>query len=233
MKKFILILICSLVITLLIDTKLKAQNYSFEPISKQLDTTMIGDNFYTFTIKFHNLKADSLSLTWEFISNTFNTGWDNALCDWLMCYGAIPIVPKTPPGIPPGGFGFFKLLMGANSIAGEGKLKLKVYETFKPSFADTVTFNITSFATGINKYNNGTLNSLYPNPSSDYIFLKAENRIENVEIYDVLGKKAEVLLLNKNEETRINIADLAPGAYFIRYVDGQKVISTKTFYKMQ
>jgi hypothetical protein len=54
---------------------------------------------------------------------------------------------------------------------------------------------------------------LYPNPASEYVQLKADARIEQVELYDLQGKMIQTQPLQNN---RLHIQELIPGTYLLR-----------------
>ncbi len=58
---------------------------------------------------------------------------------------------------------------------------------------------------------------VYPNPSSDFLYFEDEIKSDNIEIFDVSGKKVlEVEISGKNS---INISNLENGIYFIKAQD--------------
>ena len=69
---------------------------------------------------------------------------------------------------------------------------------------------------------------IYPNPSSDFIFLNSANEIVDVEIYNILGEK-----MNKyNFEIKsIYIKNLDDGLYFLLSTDNNGFITQNTFVK--
>ncbi|WP_379966514.1 T9SS type A sorting domain-containing protein [Epilithonimonas sp. UC225_85] len=59
--------------------------------------------------------------------------------------------------------------------------------------------------------------SVYPNPATDVITVKSENKIAQVSIFDISGKAVKT-----TSETTINVENLAKGSYIvsIKYADG-------------
>jgi len=59
--------------------------------------------------------------------------------------------------------------------------------------------------------------SVYPNPATDVINVKSENKISQISIYDAAGKAVKT-----TAETSINVENLAKGSYVvsIKYADG-------------
>ena len=73
-----------------------------------------------------------------------------------------------------------------------------------------------------------TLN-MFPNPASDVLNISAQNTINTVEIYNVLGQK--VIRMNvEDTSAEINVSNLNAGIYLIKYEINNRT-STKKFVK--
>ena len=60
----------------------------------------------------------------------------------------------------------------------------------------------------------------YPNPSKDFLIVKAKDsnlKVKSVSVYSILGTQVAQYTINKNSG-EINIEKLKPGKYLIRYV---------------
>ncbi|MCH7534840.1 MAG: T9SS type A sorting domain-containing protein [Bacteroidetes bacterium] len=63
---------------------------------------------------------------------------------------------------------------------------------------------------------------IYPNPSSDYIFVKGSNdEFNQIRIYDVTGKLVINQTLSATDQPKVNVSSLATGAYFIHLVNAK------------
>ena len=73
--------------------------------------------------------------------------------------------------------------------------------------------------------------SLYPNPTKEYVDIRVDGdlNVTMMEVYDVYGKLINTVNVVDNP-TRINVATLADGMYFVR-VTTEKGAVTKTFVK--
>ncbi len=75
----------------------------------------------------------------------------------------------------------------------------------------------------------------YPNPTTDLLILEAEIASNDnffFQLYDIMGK----LLISKkliDIRTTISMANLAPGTYFLKVTDNQKVVKTFKIIKNQ
>jgi hypothetical protein len=63
-----------------------------------------------------------------------------------------------------------------------------------------------------------TLESLqvFPNPTNNYVYIRALQKIDKVEVYDLLGK--QVLLTTKTE--KVNLGSLSKGLYLVKVYSG-------------
>ena len=72
--------------------------------------------------------------------------------------------------------------------------------------------------------------SIYPNPTSDYITLKAQNTIDKIQIFDFLGRKIiEQNNINALEKT-VNVSGLKDGSYVMK-VEIEGNFTTQKFIK--
>lgn len=74
--------------------------------------------------------------------------------------------------------------------------------------------------------------SFYPNPAKDVITFKFNSgKSAEISVYNLLGSRVKTFTHN-GAETNINITDLQKGLYFIRFTEGNAVIS-KSFTKTE
>ncbi|SKC02384.1 Por secretion system C-terminal sorting domain-containing protein [Soonwooa buanensis] len=66
--------------------------------------------------------------------------------------------------------------------------------------------------------------SIYPNPVADKLSIKTNEKISNVEVYNIAGTKTQILKTQNNE---IDVRHLLPGTYIIKSNIGNKVFSEK------
>lgn len=53
---------------------------------------------------------------------------------------------------------------------------------------------------------------IYPNPTSNYIYLSASQKIDKIEVYDLLGKQ----VLSTNQTEKVNLDKLSEGLYLVK-----------------
>ena len=97
-------------------------------------------------------------------------------------------------------------------------------------FIDNFQITATSLSdtAGVEDESLVTLN-VYPNPASDVLNISAQNTINTVEIFNVLGQKV-ITMQVENTSAEINVSNLNAGIYLIKY-EINNSISTKKFVK--
>lgn len=67
----------------------------------------------------------------------------------------------------------------------------------------------------------------YPNPATDYVYLKSKSKITKTEAFDFMGRKMNVKL----SDNKIDIKDWKPGVYLINITAEDKIYSQKVIKK--
>lgn len=80
---------------------------------------------------------------------------------------------------------------------------------------------------GIDEENNSSI-FMYPNPVKDNVNISSENKIDEIQIINVLG---ETIWLKKNPNSTLNVSSLSPGVYKILLQVNNQLI-TKSIIKM-
>jgi hypothetical protein len=87
----------------------------------------------------------------------------------------------------------------------------------------TISFNYTSISE-----NNDFLLNIYPNPTSNYLYIDEAAKISEVEIFNSLGDK---VLHHINEmsanQLKFNLANKTRGIYFVKFIRDNKLINYK------
>lgn len=68
--------------------------------------------------------------------------------------------------------------------------------------------------------------TIFPNPSSDFIHLKSEEKIKTVEIYSITGQ-----LMHKGNKEKINVSSFSPGVYILKSILENGQSASKKFIK--
>jgi len=111
-------------------------------------------------------------------------------------------------------------IMGANFLGLKdfaGKRHLKVSQELN-------LVNVTCENTiGVNQIIDDETFKIYPNPASKYIYIESEQSINDVIIYNSMGKKVKEIKYSKPE---INIENLTSGMYFIQIKQSNNKVRT-------
>jgi len=83
----------------------------------------------------------------------------------------------------------------------------------------------------ISDWKQGAEISLYPNPTSSTLTVRANELISAVEIIDLTGKIVQTQSNIFNEQVVLNVNSLSSGIYFLRLTNQQEEISYKKFIK--
>ncbi|TVZ57228.1 putative secreted protein (Por secretion system target) [Lutibacter sp. Hel_I_33_5] len=68
--------------------------------------------------------------------------------------------------------------------------------------------------------------SMYPNPSKNNITISSKEKIENITIYNILGKSIRTINVDSNSKN-INVSDLNAGIYMVKYSANGKIGTAK------
>ena len=204
-----------------------SQNFTVEPTNTLVETITEMDIYNIYQInQIMNEDVQSLQLTWKLIEYTFPEEWTVNLCDFGACYFTIPAASDMDL-ITDKNFGYLKLDINANNIAGHGIARFIVYEDGQFDDAEEVIFDITA---GIVSNNNISINSIevYPNPSTDFINIENPNLI--LDSYTLVSTTGQIIITNNQltvSSILINTNELHPGFYFLQLRTKEQEILTK------
>lgn len=92
-------------------------------------------------------------------------------------------------------------------------------------------WKLTDNSLSTNEHNNSITQKLniFPNPASNIVIIKMDDEIEieNVEIYNLLGKKVYTHKTSNQQNTEINISNLSKGMYVVKVKVNNFIISKK------
>ncbi|QZE15227.1 T9SS type A sorting domain-containing protein [Halosquirtibacter laminarini] len=98
----------------------------------------------------------------------------------------------------------------------------------KTFYFDNFYFYTGSFPTAVQDYWKSEL-KVYPNPTSELLYLQSESPIQNVEVFNILGTK--VMSVDHYQEAGMNISSLDKGQYFLRAKTAKGTVSHKFIVK--
>ena len=188
------------------------------------------------TAHISNNTSDSLFLRWERIDNTRpNECWETAVCDVNLCY--FPTVSTKDFVLPPN-FEDGEMLVhaytggspGDDPTTGETTIILKISNLNDP--ADTLIVNYNFEVTGTAECMTSSVSvaerealKIFPNPASDYFQLTETHAIEQLVVYNILGRKVATFAVNSGEN--YDISGFPNGVYLVGMVDqDEKIVKT-------
>ncbi len=188
--------------------------------STTVNTTLSAAGYVDVYIHFTNVGLDPLTLRWEPTTSNYPVGWNMSLCDNASCY-SLPHGAETMGAVNRGDSAFIKLTCIPMSIAGTGTLSFHVYDINNTASKEDVTFNFTvSGGTAITSSAFEDQFTVSPNPATYMVQLSAHNGLLDkgaVALYDLRGQQVSTQEVSAVQTAEINVSDLAPGIYMLRY----------------
>lgn len=204
-------------ITLLLVTHVSfSQSFSY-PIGQHIVALVEAENYESYQIDINTPSPEPIQYKYELISNTFPAAWSYSLCDYGNCFVGVPangtMSAITQSEAENDVIGWFKLNLTVGDNYGEGVVKLYVYDSNDYNRGDTVSWNISWYATSAsiaaNKLNETIL---FPNPATESFAISIDGEYHGT-IVNSLGE--EVRKISGSTLTQQPIADLESGIYFV------------------
>lgn len=229
MKKNLLLLI--LFVSASFSTALIAQNYTVSPNpafkTVDIDNDVDPDDIVA-EAHITNNTSDSLFLRWERIDNNKPECWETAVCDVNLCY--FPTVSSMDfvllPNLSSG-----EMLVHAypDGTPGDAEIKIRITNLNDPADSLICVYNFTatggtSCITAISEIELEAL-KIYPNPASNYFQMTETQEVQNLVVYNILGRQVQTFAVNNNE--RYDVSALPNGIYLVGMMDkNHQVIKT-------
>jgi hypothetical protein len=177
-----------------------------------------------------NLPLGSLELTYKIGTYTYGVlDFDNHFAVYVLpetstfTGNEIPIFEQT---ISVGDIALNQTV-DLTSYAGQNiKIYFRHYNSDTKGFLIFDDVKITQSTLKVLEVKNDTKIKLYPNPVIDYLYLKTNSKINNVEIYDFVGRSVNIQQYNN----KIDVRALQPGNYIIK-IETKDGISLDKFIK--
>ncbi|MGY8908722.1 MAG: T9SS type A sorting domain-containing protein, partial [Flavobacteriales bacterium] len=90
-------------------------------------------------------------------------------------------------------------------------------------YVDNVSLKAAAVASVANVFADNI--TIYPNPVTNFINISTTEKISNVEVYNIVGKR--VLSIKNLENNQVDISNLASGMYMLRLTNGTSVTTKK------
>lgn len=169
---------------------------------------------------------DTVRIVWERNIHSLPDGWETAVCDPNLCYQ--PGVSTESFIVVPNQIFDLAVHVYPRKIQGDsGKVSVTLYEESNPeeTFEYTYSFENSTMSSVSDKSGSVERPSIYPNPAEDHFFIKNDESVVIVEIYNLVGQLVQ--RRNYLNSKQVNVSDLHPGMYFIKLLDpGHRIIRT-------
>jgi Secretion system C-terminal sorting domain len=221
MKNFTLLIVAALMSSMAF-----AQNFTLTVNVMDINITPNGAGYESTYLT--NTSGATAIFEYERISNTLNPGWSIQFCDPNFCFlnaHATDTFSRRNNAQ-----GLFKLDVAAEGIAGTGSLSYRVWRQGFPAEADTITWNVNTTLVGLADNSLDRLVSVYPSFASSEVFLSATSGVlprGEAAIYDLNGKLHTSVNVASVAETSVDVSQLAPGVYLLRFSTANAVVTRK------
>lgn len=221
-------------------TMAQAQNPSFSLDPGNSFTHTMGANAaYEDTCYVENLLSTDLRIEWQLSNIMSRTGWIYQMCDHDQCIVLVSMTTGQPnynifdpSPIRAGEKGFFKIILGSNTDVGPSFVEIQVWEKDnRANTEETILYDINnSVAIDPSVLEDGLL--VYPTVAKDVLYVAAEEgRLKrgDISIMDMQGRIITKKSLPSIEMVDVDVTNLTPGMYILRYEAGGQVLSRKFF----
>lgn len=156
-----------------------------------------------------------------------NTGW-TAGTSAIIPDDTRGVLSTSPFYFPAGGNLTLDVALAyGRDINGNNKTSVGILRTntqLAKTLYDMETF--CSMLTGINsEYQKIESPSLYPNPSNGTFFIANGNKVNSIEVYNIIGNK--ILTINNLSSNEINLSNTPTGIYFVKMYSEEKIYTNK------
>ncbi|MCB0569956.1 MAG: T9SS type A sorting domain-containing protein [Phaeodactylibacter sp.] len=211
-------------------------SFSFTP-----DTVEVSDYFNPSDPEYElvgyatvkNESAQTVNVKWTRFLDVPD-GWEVQVCDLNLCYNQIvysniasDIGANFPLPLAPGAETNMDVHVKPKGIAGTGEVRIDVSTEENPNdvlISGTYIFN--ALLTSTAKEASRARLAVFPNPTTDYFELRGADGIDQVVLYNIIGRQARSF--NVAPGKRYYIGDLPNGMYLASLVNKQKGV-LKTF----
>ncbi len=219
---------------------------SYDPNTKQTSPQLVEPGYtdeFTYTIHFQNTgSAPAMNIR---LADTLDSNLDLATFkpvhashrflttvnpqSRLLTFRFPQIMLPDSTSDPEGSIGFIQYRVKPVAGLTDGTVIRNtafIYFDYNTPIITNTSENLFSETAGISERVEETIH-LYPNPSSDQVFVRSENGIiEQVLLYDLKGTVAKSVIPNA-KQTTIDISDLKSGIYFIAVQTNQSLVAKR------
>ena len=174
--------------------------------------------------KVTNIGTETINMVWRRFAIDAPAEWQYRICDNNACYPTQTASNYNPPALEdfvtlePGDTSLLDVHLLPRQVAGTGTVHLEIKDRDDPATVyATAVYNLDVISTvSVDEAIIPTI-QLYPNPASDYIQLKNGQDIDQLVLFNAIGK--QVRTFNTTSNGVYNVADLPNGMYMVSMID--------------
>lgn len=181
-------------------------------------------NDIEYQIQISNTSSEEIKVFWELVEDdNFNKNWETYLCDINLCY--TPFVRNCPTSSPnvfqANVDTLWRLHLKPENSSGQGVLTLRVFYVQDSGDSTLVDYPISIDISNTSNVLDIDLAELliYPNPATDYIQIRNDESIKQINVYNVVGK--QLRSFNHVAGQSHSVQDLNKGIYLVRLMNSQ------------
>lgn len=164
-----------------------------------------------------NNTDQEITIGWRILTTDMPDEWETWVCDNNLCYG--PNTTQTPDNRPvvlgPNMSGIMDSHIDPAGIVSEGRVEIEIYMFDDPSMVlDTGVYIFTTTLVNTDDLEDNTEEiSVFPNPTSNFIMLEHAEQVDQMIVYNVLGKQLKYFRVNEGDV--YDVAELPVGFYLL------------------
>ncbi len=167
------------------------------------------------TIQITNNSTTDTDFTWTLINANFKNSWVTTFCDPFVCHNT-PFANSNPFVIGKSKTKTFQIDVETNADCGTGQLALAIKLDSDPTHADTLTYNLKAWCTGIEDVKSKTPKVILYD-AAESIQVSGISDFKQVKIIDLSGRSIATQQLNGNDIQSISLPFLPKGVYIFHF----------------
>lgn len=173
-----------------------------------------------------NESNETKEFTWQRTEIELSSTWTSAVCDKNTCYA--DFVSEQCFTLEAGEEGLMDVHIRPFNTTGSALVEIRVFEKNNPDNFVVGTYNFTEMTTSVSDVERLGL-KLYPNPTANYFQLTENDVVDEVVVYNILGKQMQSFSGNN---TNYDISNLPSGMYLVGLLAGNENIKTLRLRKL-
>lgn len=189
------------------------------------NTQIEGDsrsNRLTLYFTVHNTGTDAESYFWDIDRMaSFPAEWEISVCDCFTCYdwGQETALCDEACQIEPQDSFVFTVYVNPNGVDADGELSFKLLQSCgddsTQKASNTLTYLVSTSSSTSSVDDSNIV--IYPNPAFNSFQIADDEGIENIVIYNIVGK--QMIAERHKTGQRHDVTDLEKGIYLVRMMD--------------